>query len=77
MHMRTEVLSNMFIKEDNPKTTFHLQESPKEERTHMNSSGEIKSPTTDNIYATFYSPFDESMPSCDDCGLVFEIVPRE
>ena len=49
-----------------------MQESPKEERTHLKSSGEIKIPTIDNIYTTFYSPLDESMGSCDDCGLVFE-----
>ena len=66
MRMRTDVFTNMSIKEDNPRTTFHLQESPREERTQMNSSVEIKSPTTDNIYAKFYSPLDESMASCDD-----------
>ena len=36
MRMLTDVFTNMFIKEDNPRTTFHLQESPREERTHLN-----------------------------------------
>lgn len=72
MRMRTDVFTNMSIKEDNPRTTFHLQESPREERTHLSSSYEIRIPTINKNYAKFYSPVDESMASCDDCGLVFE-----
>lgn len=72
--MITNVFTNTSIKEDNPMTTFNLQESPREEMMHLNSSGEVKIPTTDNIFAKVYSHLDVSMAYCDVCGLLFESV---
>lgn len=72
MRMRTDVFTETSIKEPDSKITVHLQKSSGEERTHLNSSGEVKIPNFENIDTTFYSPLDESMASCDDCGLVFE-----
>ena len=68
MRMRTEVFTNMSIKEDNPRTTYHLQESPREERMLLNNPVEIRSPTFENTDSSMGA----TMVFCDDCGLVFE-----
>lgn len=68
MHMRTDVYIDMPIKEHKPETTSHLQRSSGEERTHLNSSREVKSPT----FEITDSYLGSAMASCDDCGLVFD-----
>lgn len=56
----SDVNTDMSVKEDKPNTPLYLQECPREEKTHLNSSGEVKIPTSDNIDKTFYSPLGES-----------------
>lgn len=68
MRMRTDVFTSMSIKEDKPDTTGQLQISFGEERTHLNSSGEVKSPSFENTDSSVGA----TMVSCDDCGLVFD-----
>lgn len=69
MRMRTEIFSDMPIKEQKPDTRSHLQNSSEEERTHFNSSGEDKRQTVEST-----TSLDPVMASCDDCGLVFDDV---
>lgn len=68
MCMRTDVFIDMPIKEHKPETTSHLQRSSGEERTHLNSSCEVKCPA----FKITDSSLGFAMASCDDCGLVFD-----
>lgn len=68
MRMRTEIFSDMPIKEHKPGATNQLQIPFEEERTHLNSSVEVKRPT----FAIMDSSVGSALSSCDDCGLVFD-----
>lgn len=68
MRMRTDVFVDMPIKEHKPETRSRLQRSSGEERTRLNSSCEVKSPT----FEITDSSLGSAMASCDDCGLVFD-----
>lgn len=68
MRMRTDIFSDMPIKEHKPEAASHLQVYSEEERTHLNSCCEVKSPT----FAIMDSSSGSAMSSCDDCGLVFD-----
>jgi hypothetical protein len=68
MRMRTEVFTDMRIKEDKPKTSSHLQRTHEEERRYLNSTSEVQNPNFENTDLSL----GVMMTSCDDCGLVFD-----
>lgn len=63
--MRTDVFIDMLIKEHKPETRSHLQRSSGKERTHLDSSCEVKTPLVKSRIHLW-------VLRCDECGLVFD-----